>query len=68
MKHQDVQQLSTKTADELRKQAQQLREDIGKISIERASRTLHNTAILSKKTKERAQVLTALRQKEMATS
>lgn len=68
MKSQDKQQLPIKTTEELRKQAEQLREDIGKISIERASKALHNTAIISKKKKEYAQVLTALRQKEMARS
>lgn len=68
MKKQDIQQLSTKTKDELRKQAEKIRDDIGKIAIERASKTLHNTAIISKKKKEFAQVLTALRQKEMTTS
>lgn len=68
MKSQDKHQLPTKTTGELQKQVQQLREDIGKIAIERFSHTLHNTAIISKKKKELAQVLTALRQKEMAAS
>lgn len=66
MKHQDVQLLQTKTVEELNQQVRQLRDDIGKISIERASETLHNTAVISKKKKELAQVLTALRQKELA--
>lgn len=65
MKSNDKKQLHEKNVVELVEQASQLRRDIEKIAIERSSKKLHNTAIISKKKKELAQVLTAVRMKEI---
>lgn len=65
MKRKEISELIEKSKEELIKKVQELQKDERKISVERSSGRLKNTALSRDKKKDIARILTVIRKKEL---
>lgn len=65
MKRKEIRDSLAKSKEELIKKVQELQKEVRKISVERSSGRMKNTALSRDKKKEIAQILTIIKKKEL---
>lgn len=66
MKTKDKKELKVKTIDELKNLLKQVREELFNLKIENSRKKLKNTSLIYQKRKDKARILTTLREKELS--
>lgn len=65
MKKKNVQELHTKTADELLKMADEIKHDVIRMQVDKSQKSIKNINLMYTKMKDRARLLTIAHEKKM---